>query len=131
MEDKDTVMARQDIEGYIFGDKVWAMIKDFLQVQAEISFKAGQEKVMRLIHPYFQVIAKHHHEAGIREVVDYPKYYASMEAHKDGDIDDLIEWGWKQAAGSECGEVYLIALPRHKLKEWGLSDENEGVIDGH
>ena len=68
-----------------------------LERQAEISFKAG-----------------------IKEVVDNPKYFIDMEAHKRGDTDDLIMWGWEQAANSKEGQVVLIAVPKEKLKEWGI-----------
>ena len=59
------------------------------------SYKAGQESVMVLTHPYFQVIAKHHHQAGIREVIErykkdnpgmYRKYQAYWELREE-------EWG--------------------------------------
>ena len=67
-----------------------------------------------------ELIAEISFKAGIKEVVDNPKYFIDMEAHKRGDTDDLIMWGWEQAANSKEGQVVLIAVPKEKLKEWGL-----------
>ena len=101
---KDTVMSDEDLQSIeeleLYHFKSKKLEKAIAQAQAEISFKAG-----------------------IKEVVDNPKYFIDMEAHKRGDTDDLIMWGWEQAANSKEGQVVLIAVPKEKLKEWGIIQE--------
>jgi hypothetical protein len=43
---KDTVITRDSITGLTFGDEVWKLISDLLELQAEISFKAGMRDVV-------------------------------------------------------------------------------------
>ena len=105
MKAKDTIMSDKELSHFGAdnipmpegGQTLFLNITLVLEKQAEISFKAG-----------------------IKEVVDNPKYFIDMEAHKRGDTDDLIMWGWEQAANSKEGQVVLIAVPKEKLKEWGI-----------
>ena len=74
---------------------------DEREIQAEISFKAGQGDVMRLTHPYFQVIAKHWRDEGRREVTEY--------------VDTCL-------VATRKGNLYVVKPKawQSKLKEWGL-----------
>ena len=96
MEAKDTVMNFKQMN-------LLRSTPAVAEAQAEITFPLGKKE-------------------GMQEVVKgRPTYYISMEAHKKGDIDDLIMWGWEQSANAE-GEVCLMAIPKAFLKERGLGE---------
>ena len=114
MEAKDTVMNYElKLCHSLIGKYSLSAIKDVIDeeclAQAKISFRAGQEDVMKLTHPYFQVIAKHWFDvgkkAGIRKVVEWIRENISVDT-SDGGI--LI-------SGYAAGEKWQA-----KLKEWGI-----------
>ena len=95
MEAEDTIMSPEQITGWLDGNPVSTLVAK----QAELSFKAGQDDIMRLTHPYFQAIAKDNYKAGIRKVVewvsrniyftdnqDMPRIFSKWQA-------ELKEWG--------------------------------------
>ena len=95
MEAEDTIMSPEQITGWLDGNPVSTLVAK----QAELSFKAGQDDIMRLTHPYFQAIAKDNYKAGIKEVVDT--------------VNDLgMVAIVSQVASLDKWEV--------KLKEWGI-----------
>ena len=53
MNAKDRVMRRQDIKNYVFGDKVWELLKEQLEAQDEISFKMGYNQALKDIKAGF------------------------------------------------------------------------------
>ena len=105
MEAKDTVIKRDEVSGYTFGDKVWDMLEELLLFQAEISFKAG----------YLQGHSKGWNDGvkvGIKKVVEWirngivmrvPRGTRVYRADKEKVLVqfDYTEW-------------------QAKLKEWGL-----------
>uniref|UniRef100_A0A6M3KRU8 Uncharacterized protein n=1 Tax=viral metagenome TaxID=1070528 RepID=A0A6M3KRU8_9ZZZZ len=86
MEAEDTIMSPEQITGWLDGNPVSTLVAK----QAELSFKAGQDDIMRLTHPYFQAIATDNYKAGIKEVVEW------LERCKK------------------------IKVPKYQLKEWGI-----------
>ncbi len=71
MNAKDRVMKKRDIKNYVFGDKVWELLKEQLEAQDDISFKAGQDdKAAQLLDGIPAAIAQAR-KNGIREVVEF------------------------------------------------------------
>lgn len=83
----------------------------------EISFKAGQEDVMRLTHPYFQVIAKHWKQVGIKEVVEWITEHSPIFI-TGGDIADCA--GHEIPGDTSYYPVIKWLEWQAKLKEWGI-----------
>ena len=112
MEAKDTVINYKRIQEIDlknaesnFTDALW----DVAREQAEISFKAGQEDVVRLTHPYFQAIAKDSKQAGMEVVVEWVKENApSVKAYaKHSPFNEPI-WAISQERWQD------------QLKKWGI-----------
>ena len=65
MKQEKTVLKRKDIKHYAFGDKVWAMLKELLEVQAKVSYEAGVEKGRKEVVDWIDEHDKGHYELGI------------------------------------------------------------------
>lgn len=95
MEAKHTVMKRQDIEDYIFGDKVWALIEGQLRRQAEISFTAGMEKGNQEAYKIGIEDGKTEGVAeGIKEVVEYVQKHIEMSPKASSHWLSQVEEVW-------------------------------------
>ena len=113
VEAKDTVMGRDSFKGYTFGDRVWEMVKKFLEPQAEITwdiaFKAGEqigiakgvilktqdltllnEKEIAELNAQAEDFYNKAKQVGIREVVEPSDEL--LEIGRKAIEDVLVEW---------------------------------------
>ena len=102
MEAKDTVLKRDEVSGYTFGDKVWDMLEELLLFQAEISFKAGYEKCAKELEMY---LLKWKQE-GRREVLDWEEEHNVIGYVYDTDDPEV--------------EKQNMIDHANQLKKWGL-----------
>ena len=113
MKAEDTIMSPEQITGWLDGNPVSTLVAK----QAELSFKMGQDDIMRLTHPYFQAIAKDNYEAGINEVVEW------VMSHQDG---MMAGQDVQEVAGNDCkyGNTSHLLVRwldwQAKLKEWEI-----------
>ena len=111
-----TVMKREEIEGFVFPEKIWGAMEKLLKAQAEltgpIAFKTGESQ--GFINAHNQIEAENaDFKAGIREVVGIVEDYYSMV------YDEFTEkYGLKNTSVNLLEVLSEIA----KLKDWGIKE---------
>ena len=104
-----TVMKREEIEGFVFPEKIWEAMEKLLKAQAEISYKAGEAAAYKKWEPAQFKAEKAIRQDAIREVVEW--------AHGScGHPSTDTPMGCRR-------RLYCRQCWRDLKKEWGIKEE--------